>query len=201
MEPESGMKMFDLKIALAELSRFNSYISDIRREVQLYEQLYCLSAPTEILNKNITPVFSIIQKSMFISILTRVSAVFDSKSLGSNENLSLDFLEHKYRTYTNDALRSEFVELKGRYQALNIKTYRNKLIAHNDLATVFGSSSVSHTIKDGDIMNLLKATHKFCIHLCQCLPGGIETVLIVEPWQLKTGDDGLELLRRLQAGK
>lgn len=193
--------MFDLKTALAELSRYNSYISDIRREVQLYEQLYCLSASTEILNRNITPVFSIIQKSMFISILTRVSAVFDSKSLGSNENLSLDFIEHKYRTYANEALRSEFDELKGRYQALNIKKYRNKLIAHNDLATVFGESSVSHTIKDGDIMSLLKATHKFCINLCKCLPGGIETVLSVEPWQLKPGDDGLELLRRLQAGK
>lgn len=193
--------MFDLKTALAELSRYNSYISDIRREVQLYEQLYCLSASTEILNRNITPVFSIIQKSMFISILTRVSAVFDSKSLGSNENLSLDFLEHKYRTYANEALRSEFDELKGRYQALNIKKYRNKLIAHNDLATVFGESSVSHTIKDGDIMSLLKATHKFCINLCKCLPGCIETVLSVEPWQLKPGDDGLELLRRLQAGK
>lgn len=193
--------MFDLKTALAELSRYKSYISDIRREVQLYEQLYCFSTSTEILNRNITSVFSIIQKSMFISILTRVSAVFDSKSLGSNENLSLDFLEHKYRSYASDALLFEFSELKGRYEALNIKKYRNKLIAHNDLATVLGGACVSHTIKDGDIMNLLKDTHKFCIHLCEGLPGGIETVLIVEPWGLKTGDDGVELLRRLESGK
>ncbi|WP_426214738.1 hypothetical protein [Pseudomonas sp. DWRC2-2] len=193
--------MFDLKAALNEISRYNSYISDIRREVQLYEQLYCFSASTDILNRNLTPVFSIIQKSMFISILTRISAVFDSKSFGSDNNLSLDFLEHKYREFASEALLSEFNELKGFYRKLNIKNYRNKLIAHNDLATVFGESSVSHTIKDGDIMSLLKSTHKFCINLCKCLPGGIETVLSVEPWQLKPGDDGLELLRRLQAGK
>jgi hypothetical protein len=195
------MEMFDLKTALAELSRYNSYISDIRIEVQLYEQLYCFAASTEILNRNITSVFSIVQKSMFISLLTRVSAVYDSKSVGSNENLSLDFLEHKYRAYASEALLSEFSELKGRYEALNIKAYRNKLIAHNDLATVLGASSVSHTIKDGDIMKLLQDTHRFCIHLCEGLPGGIETVLRVEPWQLKKGDDGFELLRRLEAGK
>ncbi|ROO33423.1 AbiU2 domain-containing protein [Pseudomonas sp. 7SR1] len=193
--------MFDLKTALTELSRYKSYISDIMREVQLYEQLYCFLGSAEILNKNITSVFSIIQKSMFISILTRVSAVFDSKAMGSNENLSLDFLEHKYRAYASDALLLEFSELKNRYEALNIKAFRNKLIAHNDLATVLGAASVSHTIKDGDIMNLLQDAHKFCVHLCEGLPGGIDAVLRVEPWQLRAGDDGFELLRRLEAGK
>ncbi|WP_300243263.1 hypothetical protein [Pseudomonas sp.] len=193
--------MFDLETAFAELSRYKSYISDIQREVQLYEQLYCSESSRAVLNKNLQTPFKIIQTSMFISVLTRVTAIFDSKALGSFSNLSLDFLEHKYREFSSKDLLDEFKELKERFDALNIKSFRNKLIAHIDLDTVLGGASVSHNIKDGDIMRLLQDVHKFCIHLCEGLPGGMEKVIRIEPWTLKKGDDGYELLRRLEVRK
>ncbi|CAI8736364.1 HEPN_AbiU2 domain-containing protein [Pseudomonas sp. IT-P44] len=193
--------MFDLEEALRELSRYNSYITDIRREVLLYEQLYCSEDSLAIINANLMDVFKIVQKSMFVSILTRVSAVFDSKSFGSDPNLSLDYFEYKYREFASEKLLNDFEAIKGRYKALNIKNFRDKLIAHNDQKTIFGDSSITHSIKNGDVMKLLNDARGFCIDLCYCLPGGIQTVLEVVPWELKKGRDGLELLRRMEAGK
>ncbi|WP_223538744.1 hypothetical protein [Pseudomonas sp. BF-R-12] len=193
--------MFDLEEALRELSRYNSYITDIRREVMLFEQLYCSKGSLAIINANLMDVFKIVQRSMFVSILTRVSAVFDSKSFGSDPNLSLDYFEDKYREFAPEKLLNDFEAIKGRYKAMNIKNFRNKLIAHNDQKTIFGESSITHSIENGDLMKLLNDARGFCIDLCYCLPGGIQTVLEVVPWELKKDHDGLELLRRMEAGK
>ncbi|MNM32411.1 hypothetical protein D3C81_430030 [compost metagenome] len=193
--------MFNLDAALLELSKYNSYITDIRREVQLYEQIYCTEESLATINANLMDVFKIVQKSMFLSILTRVSAVFDSKAYKKDANLSLDYFEDKYRGFATEKLLSDFEEIKARYEALNIKAFRNKLIAHNDLSTILGNSSIAHSIGNGDVMQLLDDARKFCIELCHCLPGGMQTILKVEPWQLKKGDDGFELLRRLTVGK
>lgn len=193
--------MFDLEEALRELSRYNSYITDIRREVMLFEQLYCSEDSLAIINANLMDVFKIVQRSMFVSILTRVSAVFDSKSFRSDPNLSLDYFEDKYREFASEKLLNDFEAIKGRYEAMNIKNFRNKLIAHNDQKTIFGESSITHSIENGDLMKLLNDARGFCIDLCYCLPGGIQTVLEVVPWELKKGHDGFELLRRMKAGK
>ncbi|MCY7264343.1 AbiU2 domain-containing protein [Pseudomonas protegens] len=192
--------MFDLEKALAELSRLNSYLVDIRREVNLYEQLYCVPSSLSVLNGNLTSVFSIVQRSMFISILTRVSAVFDAKSFGSDPNLSLAFVEDKYHGLLSTKTSGQFQDLNDEFKRLNIKKFRNKLIAHNDLSAVFGASPVSHSIKDGDIDRLLVGAREFCISLCHDLPGGIQAVLQVIPWRLRSGDDGLELVRRVALG-
>lgn len=190
--------MFDLDKALAELSLYKSYIAGICREVQLYEQLYCSADSRAVLNSNLTSVFGIIQRSMFVSLLTRVSAVLDSKAFGTDPNLSLAYFHDKYWDYIDDSLQAEFESVSRAYKMLNIKQFRNKLVAHNDLSTVMGDRSVAHTIKDGDIASLLNSARVFCINLSRKLPGGMDVVLAVDSWRLTLGHDGHELVRRLQ---
>ncbi len=192
--------MFELEKALTEISRLKSYFTDIQREVQLYEQLYCSQESLAVMNKTLTPVFLILKRSMFISILTRVSAVFDSKSFGVDPNLCLAFLEDKYREHLSGETISKFQALNDKYKSLNIKKFRNKLIAHNDFAAVFNPGAVTHTIKQGDIDGLLVEAREFCVSLCQDLPGGIDTIFQVMPWQLQPGNDGKELIRRVEVG-
>lgn len=189
--------MFDLQKALDELSRLNAFIADIRREVQLYEQLYCCEQSRLAMKGKLESVFSIIQRSMFTSILTRVSATLDSKSFGRDHNLCLAFVEDKYRSYLKPETLTKFEGVNSKFAELNIKHFRNKLVAHNDLASVFSHDPVSHCIKEGDIDGLLVDARSFCISVCNDLPGGIEAVLNVVPWRLRPGGDGAELMRRV----
>ncbi len=187
--------MFDLEAAFKEFSRFNSYVTDVRREIQLYEQIYCSEESNLLRKAKLSDVFGIIQKSMFISVLTRVSALFDSKSFGEDKNLSVAHLAFTYQPYESEDVGLMRADLTKQYKALGIKGFRNKLIAHNDLATVLGSNTVSHNIKPGDLMKLMNDARQYAIALTRCIPGGMDAVLQVKRWELKDGQDGHELLR------
>lgn len=187
--------MFDIEAALKEFSRFNSYVVDVSREIQLFEQIYCSDDSAMLNQTKLADVFGIIQRSMFISILTRVAALFDSKACRGDKNLSVAHLASTYEAYETQEVRDLRLALLEKYTLVQIKDFRNKLIAHNDLATVIGDNSVSHNIKSGDLMDLMSTARDYAIALCRCTPGGMSAVLQVTPWALKLGRDGHELLR------
>lgn len=192
--------MFNFEEALEELKTLNRYIVEARREVKLFEEIYCSSESLGVINSSLTTVFSIIQRSMFSSILTKVSAIFDSKSFGRFDNLSLSFVEHKYRVHLSESSRRLFQDLQDRFECHNIKDFRNKLVAHNDRGTILGESEVMHQIGRGDLVRLLTDARSFCISVSEDLPGTLENALKVVPWEMRQGDDGKELIRRVALG-
>lgn len=182
------------------LDTYTKRVNSLKYEVQLYEQLYCSEDSCEVLSANLSPVFNVLQKAMFISILTQISAVLDSKG-NKDVNLSLDYLVDAHRQKLTDELLVDYLEIKSCYTALKVKTFRHKCVAHHDLKTSLGDSRITHSIKSGDFIKLLTDVRNWCVALARCLYGDVQTTVEVLPWVWKKGEDGFELLRRLTLEK
>lgn len=190
-EPSREFKSLDI---------YTKRVNALKYEVQLYEQLYCSQDSCDVLSANLSPVFNVLQKSMFISILTQVSAVFDCKG-GKDVNLSLDYLVDVHRKKLTDELLRDYLEIKSCYTALKVKKLRHKCVAHHDLKTSLSDKRITHSIKSGDFVKLLTDVRNWCVALARCLYGEVQTTVEVLPWVWRKGDDGFELLRRLTVGK
>lgn len=182
------------------LDTYTKRVNALRYEVQLYEQIYCSEDSCNILSANLSPVFNVLQKAMFISILTQVSAVLDCKG-DKDLNLSLDYFIYEHRKKITEELLRHYLEIKNHFAALKVKRFRHKCIAHHDLKTSLGDRRVTHSIKSGDFINLLSNVRSWCVALARCLYEDSQTTVEVFPWEWRKGEDGLELLRRLSLGR
>lgn len=181
------------------LETYTKRVNALKYEVQLYEQLYCSEDSCKKLNANLLPVFTVLQKAMFISILTQISAVLDCKG-EKNSNLSLDYFIYAHRENITEELLWRYLEIKNNLKALEVKKFRHKCIAHHDLKTTLGDRRVTHSIKSGDFVKLLSNVRNWCVALARCLYGDAQTTVETLPWEWKKGEDGFELVRRLTAG-
>ncbi|MDH4871996.1 hypothetical protein [Pseudomonas sp. BN515] len=191
--------MVDIESVAKEVTFYLSYLADIKREVQLYEQLYCVSENVEVLSATAREPFKIIRKSMFVSILTRMAAVLDRPDFGKRDNFSLSFLAKKYQQHLNAELVQHQKDIEDRFEALGASQFRNKFIAHNDYNAVFGKEDYTHTIEEGDLTELLNSMIEYCLILLDAIPDSVGISLHAVPYELSPEDDGFELVRRLRA--
>ncbi|WP_339482572.1 AbiU2 domain-containing protein [Pseudomonas sp. RL_5y_Pfl2_73] len=191
--------MIDTKIAAKEVAFYLSYLADIKREVVLFEQLYCVIDSVSVLNATAPEQFKIIRKSMFVSILTRMAAMLDRPEFGKRDNFSLSYLAKKYQQHLNDELNQHQVDIENRFEALGATQFRHKMIAHNDYKAVFGEEDYSHEIGEGDLPELIDSMIEYCLLLLDSLPGSEGISLQAVPYELQPGKDGVELVRRLRA--
>ena len=182
------------------LDIYTKRVNALKYEVQLYEQLYCSQDSCDALSANLSPVFNVLQRSMFISMLTQISALFDCKGV-KDVNLSLDYLVDAHRKKLSDELQRDYLEIKSCYTALNVKKLRRKCVAHHDLKSSLSDKRITHSIKSGDFVKLLTDLRNWCVALARCLYGERQTTVEVLPWEWRKGEDGFELLRRLIVGK
>ncbi|WP_139231016.1 AbiU2 domain-containing protein [Geopseudomonas sagittaria] len=190
--------MTDTKSAAKDVSLFLSYLADIKREIILFEQLFCVSDSVATLNATAPEQFKIIRKSMFVSILTRMAATLDRPEFGRRDNFSLSYLAKKYQQYMNNELNQHKVYIENRFEALGATQFRHKMIAHNDYKAVFGEEEYSHEIGEGDLPELIDSMIDYCLLLLDSIPGSEGISLQALPYELQPGKDGIELVRRLR---
>lgn len=190
--------MVDIKSAAKEVTLYLSYLADIKREVVLYEQLYCESDSVEVLNATVPEPFKIIRVSMFISILTRMAAMLDAPSYRKRDNFSLSYLANKYQQHLSADLIQRKKDIEEKFEAVGAPQFRNKLVAHNDYKAVFREEEYSHAIETGNLPELLDSMIEYCLLLMDALPGSGGISIHAAPYELQPGSDGIELVRRLR---
>lgn len=140
---------------MKEFNRFGEIVSDLQKEVELYEELYGNSDAVSILNQSATHVFSIIQRAMFFEIVTRLAALFDPAETGKDSNLSFKHLLKR----TEGKLGPEMEELIDQtfklYDTTGIKKFRSKALAHLDLKQYLGKNVLATDISYENVSRLL----------------------------------------------
>lgn len=143
---------------MEEFNRFGIIVSNLQKEVELYEELYGNSDAVSILEQSAIHVFSIIQRAMFFEIIARLAALFDPAKTGKDSNLSFSHLlgrvEGKLEPKTEELIAQTF----ALYEATGIKRFRSKALAHLDLKQYLGkrvlATDISYESVSGILSNL-----------------------------------------------
>ncbi|MEW5680877.1 MAG: hypothetical protein AB1780_00740 [Pseudomonadota bacterium] len=150
---------FDLAhINKNDLVVLKRYFSDICTDLSLYMQLFSHEEHLIELNKFNGFVFSRLEKSYLEKICLKVATLMDPPKSMGNENLSLRrFIEQTKSTM----LKGYYERLYEFYEKSGIKDWRNKVLAHADLAVLAGESSISINFERHDIDNFVAEIQEF----------------------------------------
>jgi len=140
-----------------ELDRYIAEITRIRRTIQIYIELFTTKDSVNVLTKFSSNVFSVIQRSMHDEIVISLSRLYDGKGDKKRENLSQLNLVSKHENVLTEKLKKIRQETTNLLNLINIKSYRDTKVAHNNKDTLTGKNGVvKHNMNSEEIIVLLE---------------------------------------------
>lgn len=193
--------MFDIKKAATDIAMFLSFATEIKREAVLYEQLFCDESSVKTANETFPDTLSAIRRCMFVSVVTRLCAMFDPPISMRRENFSFANLKAKYLEHFSDELLQDSVDIEDRVNDLGIKDFRNKLVAHHDRLAVFRDENYVHKIEQNDLPELLDSIIDLFCSLIDLMPEREQIKMSGKgSGKFSDSDNGFVLMSALQAG-
>lgn len=178
-----------------DLEVFISCTVESSRQVQLFAELYDNSESVELLN-DMPDTFAILKFALLKTIVIGICAFFDPPKTRQDENLSLPYLEKKYKDKVTVEIADLISSAKDLYQSLNISKYRSKYFAHFDLRHFTQVEKTSHDLTASGLENLLMALMGVGLKL-----SGHEVTAkqLFETTRLETGDSGVSIVQLLKS--
>lgn len=196
--------MDDLAKDLTELKRFVVECMRIRRTLQVYKEFFETHESAITLQNAEEDVSFIIKRAMHDEIIISFSRLYDGngyKTKGthleyfSQRNLIGTLLE-KYKTSSDEILELR-AKTKKLVDEIDIKSYRDRVIAHNDKEIFMGEDSVKHKATFQRLIDLIEASTQLAIKL----QAHIQKNDLVEFWQNpneKFVGKGIKFLEKLK---
>lgn len=193
--------MFDIRNAATDIAMFLSFATEIRREAVLYEQMFCDENSVATANNTFPDTLSVIRRCMFVSVITRLCAMFDPPESMRRENFSFAHLKSKYREYFSEELLQDSLDIEDRIRDLGVKEFRNKLIAHHDRLAVFGDEQYGHRIETNDLPELLDSVIELFCALIDGMPDREQITMTGKgSGEFSATDNGTTLLSAISLG-
>jgi hypothetical protein len=141
---------------MLDLDRFIIELNRVTKVVHFYDEIYGQEDSIKVLTSLSRDAAFIIQRSVHNDIIMSVSCLlYDGEAVG-NENLSLRNLSQKYSNYIDAELEKSRDKIKKVKEKLDIKSFRDRTLAHKDKATLIGEREFpKHNIETSDLLNLL----------------------------------------------
>lgn len=163
---------------MLDLDKFIKELDRLTTVIHFYDEIYCDKDAVKVLSALSSQAASIIQLSLHNDIIMSVARLlFDGEAYKVSGNtyefLSQYNLAKKYESYIDTDLqlhRDTIVEIK---KSLNVKEYRDLILAHNDKATLTGK-------KDHPKHNIETTTLLEILHQSRCLFFGIRVKITIE---------------------
>ena len=134
---------------------FKNRLSDISLNFTVYSELFDSSDSVNTLNNFHSFVFGNYQKCLVDVLYLEIAKLFDPKG-NKDKNLSFLYLISLTNSDSKPELEADFEELKILFTSSNLKAYRNKLLAHNDLKAIQGIRAVKPEVTTETLEELLK---------------------------------------------
>ncbi|MFB2718439.1 AbiU2 domain-containing protein [Shewanella xiamenensis] len=147
---------------------FKNRLSDISLNFTVYSELFDNTHSIETLNNFHSFIFGNYQKCLVDALYLEVAKLFDPKG-DKDKNLSFSYLISLTNDNNHAELNKDFEELCTLFESSNLKKYRNKLLAHNDLKAIQGIKAAKPEVTTETLEVLLKR--------CWSLFGKIEYAL------------------------
>ncbi|MEP4545294.1 MAG: hypothetical protein ABJ000_03885 [Saccharospirillum sp.] len=147
---------------MRDLDRFIVELDRLISTVHFYDEVYCNDEGVNAISSLSLEAAKIIQLSVHNDIVLSTSRLlFDGKGFESSgttyENLSLYNLVCNYEEHIDQELHDQRKKISQLKQKINVKEYRNLVIAHNDKATITGQNPApKHQIETEILLDLLR---------------------------------------------
>ena len=116
--------------------------ANIKSKIDLYDELFMKTETVKLLNDSAPYAFELIRESLAADIMMSIFRLLDPERSCGNENASITLLQKKVSSYSvvgvNDKV-NRLMDLKDQ-----VKSYRNKILAHNDLELVVSPATSSN---------------------------------------------------------
>ena len=164
---------------ISDLDRFYQEIVRIERNTRIYDELYCGDKSYEILTEFAPEVFAVMQKALNDEIILSLSKAFDGMGMKNFEYLSQRNLTGRYMDFISPELTALRDRTTNVWKELNIRDYRNTILAHNDRKTLIGESEApKHSVETAKVLELLIASRSYISGIKINVFGGQQSVSI-----------------------
>ena len=141
------------KVNQGELKVIKEYFINLCLDLTIYSGLFTDQHSIDAMNEFNPLVFSRIQEAYIEKLCLSLACLLDPAQTGRNKNLSLSRVITQCECSELDDKYSELVNL---YELTGIKSWRSKLLAHNDLNTLMGKKKLDLKFEYDDIENIIK---------------------------------------------
>lgn len=118
---------------------FKKKLSDVSLNFTVYTELFDSAEAVEAMNQFHPFIFSNYQRCLVHVLYLELSKLIDPKGKSGSKNLSFEFIISKASDEHQIELLSDLTELGKLFEEVNLKKFRNKLLAHNDVSTLRGN--------------------------------------------------------------
>jgi hypothetical protein len=139
---------------MKQVALFKNKLSDISLNFTVYRKLFDDKDAVNTMNNFHSLVFGNYQKCLVDTLYLEIAKLFDRGTNQQNINLSFQYLISRTVGKFHPELNMDFQKLKSLFEASNLKTYRNKLLAHNDLKTII-NSKVARPVVTGEALKVI----------------------------------------------
>lgn len=149
------MADFDLDRIIVEVDR-------VIKDAHIYDELYCDSEAIKVLHRVSPLVFQSVQRALHNELIMATSRLLYDGNSYSYKNTELEYLSlfnivTKYSDYLDDEINAKRDELRSLKETLNIKSYRDLILAHADKLVYSREIDVpSHKTEIECLLRLLK---------------------------------------------
>lgn len=190
---------------MLDIDRFIFELDRLITTVHFYDEVYCNEDGVNAISSLSLEATKIIQRSIHNDIvISTARLVFDGKDFksheGARENLSQYNLACNYKEHIDNELekhRSKITTLKNK---INIKSYRDLVIAHNDKPTITEQTpDPKHKIDTKTLLNLLGESRSLMLGIrLKVAKKNEETYIPVTDGRLNRCGVGREFVRRIK---
>jgi hypothetical protein len=118
---------------------FKKKLSDVSLNFTVYTELFDSPEAVEAMNQFHPFIFGNYQKCLVDVLYLELTKLIDPQGKSGSKNLSFEFMIAKTSDEHQNELISDLTELSKLFEEVNLKKYRNKLLAHNDVSTLRGN--------------------------------------------------------------
>ncbi|PKG62641.1 MULTISPECIES: hypothetical protein [Pseudoalteromonas] len=141
------------KVNQDELKVIKEYFTNLCLDLTIYSDLFTEQQSIDAMNEFNSLVFSRIQKAYIEKLCLSLACLLDPAQTGKNKNLSLARVITQCECPELDGKYSELLKL---YEFTGIKSWRSKLLAHNDLNTLMGKKKLDLKFEHDDIESIIE---------------------------------------------
>lgn len=141
------------KVKQDELKVIREYFSNLCLDLTVYSDLFTEQQSIDAMNEFNPLVFGRIQKAYIEKLCLSLACLLDPAQTGNNKNLSLARVIDQCDC---PELERKYSDLLKLYDLTGIKSWRSKLLAHNDLNTLMGKKKLDLKFEHDDIENIIE---------------------------------------------